>query len=362
MTSTTPAFPGAVTLLAGRFSDAVQKAFGAEHCLDFLTAEPARRHVWFACFDAETVATEKSVHLKSEDTESLKSGRSRDILRRYGLTAPGLITALGKLTQPQPLLPGGYKALDSLLRAKNSPPAKLLRHARSISQAMIVTLSVAPDWAVGAWVKDERYEAGLRLDIAQDLQTLDALAAVNGFGAGFRQAVSKSPSVDALIETIRNRRHDFMVVPPPPWIGTRNLVPLDTVEKINDAGRRFDNCLPLIIDKVISGEVYLYEFIDENEPAIVSLSPPMRGRWLWTLEQTAGLANADLSQGARDRIYAELIEGRAPIEPIASHILANIGHSRSKARALKGEMYTEHILANALESFIKKGRPDSPPL
>lgn len=145
-TNTTPPDRSApsnlLTLVAGAFSAEVDRIFAGPRVVDCVMAADARRHVWHCC-----LASERTGAGWRADPEAafarLTTAKSRDLLAgAYGACPAGLIGALGRCGVGAHG-PAFYRALVSAL-ARDDGGARLLRHAPTLSDALVLTVAALP--------------------------------------------------------------------------------------------------------------------------------------------------------------------------------------------------------------------------
>jgi hypothetical protein len=90
---------------------------------------------------------------------------------------------------------------------------------------------------------------------------------------------------------------------PAPFPAHPDLRRLDGAAALEDAGRRFRNCLAIHKDRAAEGMIALYEWAG---PPPAALAFARDGFFGWRLEEARGVANAALEADARARLIATL--------------------------------------------------------
>lgn len=231
----------------------------------------------------------------------LRSGKRQSVIQLICGSCPsGTITALGKMGR-RPYAGARYLELLSLLR--DCETSKYLRHAESISPRLIRllatsdtqiqlpydTICTANPESIEIFNLAVKSIKELRPELTND--ELEASLKKASKSDGF----SLASWFDRLIS-----RASF---PPPPWAGTSELVPLESVQEMDAASRRFRNCLNLQSIWVLEGDSYYYVWHGREE-AVVQLQ--RSNRFGWGVYEILGKRNRNVSINTRSEIFRTL--------------------------------------------------------
>lgn len=265
-------------LVAGEFSDQVEQIFCDGNIGVFLTAPTHRQHVWLA-YLAHSPVGEETAYV---DSEFLFRAPAKQILSQcIPNLALGYVSALKKL--PLGALSGNlYRVLHDLL-VENGRRAKAIRHADTLSGGKIEIIHIL----------DECIFSDRLLSLCETKISAGAVS------FAYNKLSHKYPSIkpeqfrNVLAQCEENWRIDDKLAEllwsklqlPRPPLRVNGATPLDSVEKIGEAGRRFDNCLchsDEYIKSCLTGRSYLYEWKGE-EGAIIQIEHDLI--WGWVISE-----------------------------------------------------------------------------
>ncbi len=226
--------------------------------------------------------------------------RDAEFLDRWAPDAPvGLVTICGKMGEVA-WKPREYRRLVALI-AQSPEAAKVLRHADRVTFDTVQALEVLPaTFRRSAIVRrvEQVHEAGLIRDVA-DL--VDRLAA--GRSEVLAERLERAPTRERffrmLLEALRPKEL------PVPFADTARLRPLRTPKQVEDAGRRFKNCLATCVDQAAFGTAAFVEWRGD-EPAVMELQ--LEGAAGWRLEELLGFENRQLKPETVHAVHKALAE------------------------------------------------------
>lgn len=274
--------------LAGEFADRIALIWPAPHT-PFLAAGANQRHL---------IALGLSHGPAEADLRPVLAMPIKRALRALLPAAPnGLLRALGHMGETLWAEKDYGRLLAVLLRPE---PAKALAHAPLIDAGMVRGLRRLPAPLALASLS----HLGLTAEQSQLLaETFAAIEARDGIEAGRRVADrwARSRTVASLIA---KAGHDVLPeLPPPPFAGTARLRPLATRSAINDAARRYDNCLREQIHRAVDGTSAFYEWTGDPAAVLEILRDPLFG---WRLEEARLRHNAVMPEAARGALIDDL--------------------------------------------------------
>lgn len=269
-----------------------------------------RRHLWLAVWAQMSLRAERVDAPDDFDLwrARLRDNRARDIAAKAGFGGSvGLLRALGRLPWRGLVDAQTYCRLGDLLES-GGPGRKLINHAATLSQDTIDVVDVLPDDLRERSLLDNLTTQGdLKRHVAERLawrlaryrelypETAEAFVA---------KLLSGETDPDELLH--------HLSFPPPPWEGDDALKPLDTPDRMRDAGKRFRNCLGSRMNIVYAGQTYFYEL---DGRAVVELDH-ISGLG-WEVFDVRGPKNADVDDSLREELRRRL--DRAPTA--ISHVL-----------------------------------------
>jgi hypothetical protein len=255
----------------------------------------------------------------------LRDGRASDIIGSvYGFVPDGFLGALERCGA-RPLRPIHYLRLFKIFAAGEERKANALRHIGQITdQSIQIVEELLPVLVDGKVVSRLANRAKAR-------ELNECLT--------FIRRVCSRATDDAISDAIRNlephskvatiitrfaRRADLF--PRQPFVGDDELLPLDTVEKLIWASRRYRNCLRHQIGRAITGAIGFAEFRN----LILEVRPLSDGGWTLVDVHTHanGLVDPDDELAAREKaaslgvphfIAGASGEGWNAVARIASH-------------------------------------------
>lgn len=235
---------------------------------DHLSAQSAlaaidddRRHLWLLVWSqmshrAERVEDASDLPLWRERIQSL-SFRALVALAGFA-DSLGLRRCLRRLGWRALLSARAYLTLADAL-ASDGPAAKVLRHAKMIDQRTIHLLPVIMGGACSpglaqAMIKDRRIKADDARRILWRLEQVRTMSpeVADRLEASFKTGKSAFDD-EAWVEA---------TFPPPPWIGTETLVPVDSHAALVTTAAAFKNCISHYQGAICRGERYFYRFRD----------------------------------------------------------------------------------------------------
>lgn len=285
---------GAVGLLAHDFQEQVSAIWAGARIVEYLSATDARRQVWHAWLAASP--TQLSDHNAMSGPlvyQHLTLTAGRTLLEQvYGRCPQGALNTLGKLgpeARPRDI----YQGIIAVLGQEGSAAAKLLRHAPTIDNEVILALATLPP-GLGSRALLAVFKAGTVPGhalgyLCWTLQRLEHLA-----GASVAQGVMES---DTPLRALRDAVL-ALAFPAPPWGGTELIVPVTSAAMLRRIGQEFANCLtgaPVwrqTILRILSRERYLYWWRG-GEPALLSFRPV--GPVGLYIAEASGIRNAPVS-------------------------------------------------------------------
>jgi len=265
-------------LVAGEFTDQILKIFCDHNLAAFLTATTYRQHVWLACLAHNQFYNEAAC----EGAEFFLRASAKEILSQsVSNLACGYIPALKKL--PLGALSGiQYRALHDLL-AENGARAKSIRHADALSGTKIDIIHALDDCIFSeqllALCKTKVSAAAVSFayhKLADQYPTIKV--------ERFRNALLHCADSWMIDDTFVELIWGCVRLPKPP-LKVREALPLESVEKIRDAGRRFDNCLAHnddYIKKCLAGHSFLYEWKHQVGAIVQIEHDPI---WGWVISE-----------------------------------------------------------------------------
>lgn len=278
-------------LLAGEHAGRVAHAWPAPHGV-YLEMPAQRRHL-------AHVVLQVGIGVHAEMVDALTGARADALARRFlGPLPTGFVKALGRLGE-LPWTGIDYLRLLELFETEDA--AAVLRQ----------TLAITPDaiQALGALAPALRVVAVAR-HVATPAQAvlLDeawrGIVAVRGPGAGrtalarWARATDTGRLVEMAAEDLAPQRFDLAAFPV-----HEDFRRLGGVIALEDAGRRFRNCLATYRDLAADGAMALYEWAGPP-PAAFALRRD--GFFGWRLEEARGVENTLLDADARLRLTAIL--------------------------------------------------------
>jgi hypothetical protein len=276
--------------LAGRFAGRIARLWPAPYD-GYRRLPAARRHLAHITLSRIDRAPGLDAHAFVREIESL---RTRAFLARWAPGAPrGLENALSKLGDAA-WSPSAYRRLVGLL-AHGRLAVRTLRHVRVITPQLVETLEALPErlrgpatarWVRGAWearVVSETVALAKRLpgDPARAEERMDALV----------ERLSRARSRERFYAMLRDALRPMVL--PAPLEETATLRPLRTVAEVEDAGRRFRNCLADCVHDAVVGRSAFVEWRGEDEPAVMEIHH--EGLAGWRLLTLLGVANRAVS-------------------------------------------------------------------
>jgi hypothetical protein len=288
-----PAVPGVATTLlthlTGAFAPAIAGLWPQPHAV-FVTAEADRRHL--VCL----ALTEGPLSVETAD--GLLHWPLRRAVKVALPDAPdGLARALSVLGEAA-WTADQYRSL--LLMLADPQASKRLRHAATITPALVATLADTPLPLLRSGID--------RLDLTETQMTVvreafDIIAARDGpivaASVATRWGAAKTHAL------LRERIADALTPPMPsaPLAGTDRLRPLATKAAMREAAGRYHNCLASQIPLAVDGDSAFFE-CSPPPGAIVQVSRDgLRG---WVLSQARGPNNHAVTGEVRAAICAEL--------------------------------------------------------
>jgi len=281
--------------IAGRYAGRVARLWPAPH--DAYRGLPAaRRHLAHVLMPRIGRAPGRDPRAFARDVAAL---RTRELLARWAPDAPdGLENALAKLGEVA-WRPGEYRRLVALL-CQGGPGVATLRHAAAIDAAMVETLELLPaplrGPATARWVRDA-WEARLVREAMGLAERLGARERARALVERLGRAKTRRRFFEMLLDELRP------AALPTPVVETDELRPLRTVGEVQDAGRRFRNCLAGCVHRAVFGPCAYVEWRGA-EPAVMELEH--EGAAGWRLVTVLGCANRPVSAHTERLVHEAL--------------------------------------------------------
>lgn len=277
-----------LTHLAGEFADRIALIWPAPHT-PFLAAGANQRHL---------IALGLSHGPAEADLRAVLEMPIKRALRALLPEAPnGLLRALGHIGETLWTAKDYGLLLAVLLRPE---PAKALAHAPAIDPGMVRGLHRLPAPLALANLSHLGLNAEQSMLVAE---TFAAIEARDGVEAG-RRVADRWARCRSVASLMAKAQHDVLPdLPPPPFPATGRLRPLATRAAINDAARRFDNCLRDQIHRAIDATSAFYEWTGEPGAVLEIHRDPLFG---WRLEEARLRHNAVMPESARGALIDDL--------------------------------------------------------
>ena len=277
--------------LAGDFAPEIAAVWPEPHT-PFVLAEAARRHL--VCLALSLGADSPVRPGPAFVAEALDGPFKRAVAALVPDAPKGLVRALGRLGETA-WSAADYQRLVALLG--RPAPAKVLNHAATISRGEVATLAALPPALAEA--------GGAILRLTPDQAKLVALChagIVARDGTDRGQEVARrwalAPTAPALLHQVREDIAAQRVEPFHP--GSERLRPLATKAALNDAARRYDNCLE---GREPEPDCQYYEWVG---PPGVIVNIVRDSLWGWALEEGRLAGNVPVAGPERAAITAEL--------------------------------------------------------
>lgn len=275
--------------VAGPHADAVARVWPAPHGA-YLVMPAQRRHLTHLVLATSTAPA-------SRLAAALEGARADAVARDFlGPVPVGFLKALSRLGEA-PWASEDYLQLLSLFEDEDA--AAVLRQSPVITPAVAAALAaLSPPLRAAAIVRHTGAGAGL-LD-----EAYRAIRAVRGEDAAAVAVSRWARAVDAqrlfamAADALSPVQFDLA-----PFPAHEDLRLLDGVAALNDAGRRFRNCLAGYGESAAEGYMALYEWAG---PPPAALALRRDGFFGWRLDQARGVGNALLDADARVRLTALL--------------------------------------------------------
>ena len=271
-----------LTHLAPTYAARIAARWPAPHA-PFLTAPAARRHLVCLALALDETG--------DPPLELAVDGGLKPALRRLLPTAPeGLPRALERLGE----IAWAAEDYCRLLELLADPVrGKIIRHAQALEPVALKTLALAPEPLLRGGVtrlKLSPHQAGL---LAEALAAVERRAGVNA-GKAAANRWGRASDVKSLFEWVEE---DILSeLPPPPFEGTRRLLPLRTKAAMREAGGRFNNCLKTRISSASGGTAAFYEWLGPPGAIVEIVRDPVYG---WRLDETKLKGNAVMAEPDR---------------------------------------------------------------
>lgn len=277
--------------LAGEFAGEVARVWPAPHA-PFVLADAGRRHL--VCL-ALAVAAEMSVRPGPGFVRPALEGSFKRAVADLAPKAPdGLVRALGRLGE------AAWTAADyRLLLALLATPAagKVLRHAEAITAQDVRSLGALPVALTE--------EGGILLRLTEHQSRL---ASVCHAGLLYREGPERAHAVAQRWAAARSVKSLFELIgkdisvdtSEPFHPGTPRLRPLSTRKALDDASRRYRNCLD---GRELGPHAHYYEWAGPPGVIVQIDSDPL---WGWVLSEGRLTGNAPVPAEVREAIAADL--------------------------------------------------------
>lgn len=277
--------------LAGEFAGEIARVWPAPHA-PFVLAEASRRHL--VCL-ALAMAAEAAVRPGPGFVQGALEGSFKRTVAELMPEAPaGLVRALGHLGEAA-WAGADYRLLMSLLASPTA--SKVLRHASEITAQEVRSLAALP-------VALTR-EGGILLHLTEHQSRLVAVCHAGvlhrdgperAHAVAQRWAAARTPK--SLFELIGK---DISVETSEPFHpGTARFRPLSTRKALDDASRRYRNCLD---GRELGPHAHYYEWLGPPGVIVQIDSDPL---WGWTLSEGRLTGNAVVPSDVREAITADL--------------------------------------------------------
>lgn len=274
--------------LAGEFADRIALTWPAPHT-PFLTAGANQRHL---------IALGLSHGPAEADLRGVLETPIKRALRAILPNAPqGLLRAIGRLGEAL-WTPRDYGLLLAVLHRPE--PAKVLAHTVAITPELVAGLNRLPTPLVLAGLR----HLGLTAD--QTALVAEAFTVVESReGPATARRIAERWAASRTLASLLERVGADLTpdLPPPPFPGGPRLRPLASKAAVNDAARRFDNCLRSQAYRAVDGTVAFYEWTGSPPAVIEILLDPIYG---WRLEEAKLRNNETMSEADRPALVADL--------------------------------------------------------
>jgi hypothetical protein len=288
-----PGNNGLIGLVAGDFAGEVERVWSGPRIGEYLSASDTRRQIWHAWLASDRAELGRKFRSDAQGIyRRLTTAKARELIEAsYGACPRGMIRALGKCG-PTARSADFYRALFSAL-ARDDLGAKFLRHATSLSDALVLNVAALPTRlqskpffeAVRGYAIPERDMAYFAWRVAR----LEALGLAGAADAIYLAAKPK----DALRAAIKS-----LPFPPPPWAGGGKIRAIASQEDLERVGGFLGNCMKSAMraaaeaSEVRKGGAVFYEWTGE-EPGLLRFShvPPFG----WKLDEARSVRNQPLS-------------------------------------------------------------------
>lgn len=262
----------------------------------FLGRSWVHRHALLAVLDHCDEVEARARQIR-DDFLALKS---RPFVLRWGVKPfSGMEAMLAKLGSDRAEVPGVYRALFEIM-GEEAVGARILRHHKAPSFALIERLHCLPDWARAVqWQRFEKHTLWLVRQQGLIAEMFDRM----GYGAR-EEIIRALPDLDRIRYSPEVRRLWAKAsFAEPPWPGAARLKPVRTLDELKDAAKRFDNCA---LDQFLDGPpgvsaIYVWS---GPEPAMVELCRTSAVHWICNC--ILGPKNEDVSRQTADAILGEL--------------------------------------------------------
>ncbi len=101
------------------------------------------------------------------------------------------------------------------------------------------------------------------------------------------------------------RRYDGVTLPPPPFLGTADIVPLESAASVIHEGLAMNHCVGTYVDRVLNGSVFLYR-VPRPVPATLAITRGLDGRW--GPGELRGPRNAPIEEGLATCLFRDLFD------------------------------------------------------
>lgn len=280
-----------LTHLAGEFAGEIARVWTAPHA-PFVLADAGRRHlVCLALALAETAAVRSGPDFVRIATDGAFKRCVADLIPG----APsGLVRALGRLGETA-WTAVDYRLLLSLLAAPAA--GKVLRHANAISVQEVRSLGALPTMLTE--------EGGILLRLTEDQSRLAATCFAGVLhrdgperGKALARRWAAARTVKSLFEMVDK---DISITSSEPFHpGTPRLRPLSTRKALDDASRRYHNCLD---KRELGPRLHYYEWAGPPGVIVEVSADPL---WGWVLDEGRLKENAVVPPDVRQAITADL--------------------------------------------------------
>jgi hypothetical protein len=288
-----PGNNGLVGLVAGDFAGEVERVWSGPRIGEYLSTSDTRRQIWHAWLASDRAELGRKFRSDAQGIyRRLTTAKARELIEAsYGACPRGMIRALGKCG-PTARGTDFYRALFSAL-ARDDLGAKFLRHATSLSDALVLNVAALPTPLQSKpFFEAVRGYAIPEKDMAYFAWRVARLEALGLAGAADAIYLAAKPT-DALSVAIKS-----LPFPPPPWAGGGKIRAIGSHEELERVGGFLGNCMKsamraaAVASEVRKGGAAFYEWTGD-EPGLLRFSrvPPFG----WKLDEARGVRNQPLS-------------------------------------------------------------------